>query len=135
MSELWSYKGSPSGVDEMRRNEVTLFMNKFADKVVSKAKDFAPYSTAPNRKDGDHFKDSIKQKRDGDSWLVGSDVPHAIYVELDTRKHDIRPRNKKFLRFEVGGDVVFTKKTVKHPGTKGQHVLTKALDEEMKGLR
>lgn len=43
-----------------------------------------------------------------------------------TPAHVIRARRKKSLRFTVGGKVVF-RKSVRHPGTRGTHFLTKSL--------
>jgi len=42
---------------------------------------------------------------------------YAGFIEYGTRAHVIRPRRKKFLRFRVGGRVVFARK-VNHPGTR-----------------
>lgn len=42
---------------------------------------------------------------------------YASHIEYGTRAHVIRPRRKKFLRFRVGGRVVFARK-VNHPGTR-----------------
>lgn len=60
---------------------------------------------------------------------------YSIHVERDTRAHEIRPRNRKALRWaassgdarltgtpRTGGRVRFAKR-VWHPGTKGQHVM------------
>jgi len=50
---------------------------------------------------------------------VGSVVAyarHAAMVEYGTKPHVIAARRKKFLRFEVGGNVLF-RRAVNHPGT------------------
>ena len=78
---------------------------------------------------------------------VGHDekrAPHAIFVTAGTRPHEIRPKDKKSLRWVVGNRFVFAK-SVKHPGYRGDgymlHALTIALrqlpeitDRAMKGL-
>lgn len=53
---------------------------------------------------------------------------HAVLFVLNgTRPHLIRPRRKKgVLRFEVGGDVVFTR-LVRHPGTRPNNFMARAL--------
>jgi hypothetical protein len=45
-------------------------------------------------------------------------TPQAEWTDKGTRPHDIRPRNKKALRFKVGGRTVFAK-VVHHPGNDG----------------
>lgn len=50
------------------------------------------------------------------------------YHMLGTAPHVIRARRRKALRFvTAGGQVVFAQK-VNHPGTRGTHFLTRALD-------
>ncbi|GAA2948129.1 hypothetical protein ACFPN0_15315 [Kitasatospora cinereorecta] len=58
--------------------------------------------------------------------VITCDHPATRFVLDGTRPHLIRPRNKKFLRFEIGGEVVFTK-LVRHPGTKPNNFLARAL--------
>lgn len=41
---------------------------------------------------------------------------HAKYIEGGTKAHVIRPKRARFLRFYVGGNVVYARK-VNHPGT------------------
>jgi hypothetical protein len=66
---------------------------------------------------------------------IGPHVEYAPFVEEDTRPHEIRPKGKAALRFEPGrklrlakggkrkaGDIIFAG-VVKHPGTKGQHIV------------
>lgn len=52
--------------------------------------------------------------------------PKVRFVLDGTRPHLIRPRRAKALRFEVGGDVVFSK-LVRHPGTRPNPFLQRAL--------
>jgi hypothetical protein len=52
---------------------------------------------------------------------------HAVhYVLQGTRPHLIRARRARFLRFEVGGQVMF-RKVVHHPGTRANPFLQRAL--------
>ena len=56
---------------------------------------------------------------------VGHDpnrAPHAMFVQLGTRPHEIRPKNKKALRWASGGQFFFAGK-VKHPGYRGDPYL------------
>ncbi|MFK0063337.1 hypothetical protein ACIQTN_29430 [Streptomyces werraensis] len=52
--------------------------------------------------------------------------PKVRLVLDGTRPHLIRPRRRQYLRFEVGGDVVFTK-LVRHPGMRPNNFLARAL--------
>ena len=52
-------------------------------------------------------------------------APHAIFVQLGTRPHEIRPKNKKALRWSGGGKFFFAGK-VNHPGYIGDAYLINA---------
>lgn len=59
---------------------------------------------------------------------VGHDparAPHAVFVQLGTRPHEIRPKNKKALRWASGGKFFFAGK-VNHPGYRGDAYLINA---------
>jgi hypothetical protein len=59
---------------------------------------------------------------------VGHDparAPHAVFVQLGTRPHEIRPKNKKALRWVAGNGFVFAGK-VNHPGYRGDGYLFNA---------
>lgn len=55
----------------------------------------------------------------------GQRAPHAIFVQLGTRPHVIRPKNKKALRWASGGKFFFAGK-VNHPGYRGDAYLINA---------
>lgn len=58
---------------------------------------------------------------DGSQWEIGHDLqaaPHALFVHWGTKPHKIEPKNKKMLRFPVGGQFAFARE-VNHPGYKG----------------
>ncbi|MFF1834244.1 hypothetical protein ACFVXE_08565 [Streptomyces sp. NPDC058231] len=68
---------------------------------------------------------------DGPKGLQGvivCDHPKVRLVLDGTRPHIIRPRRAKALRFEVGGRVVYAA-YVRHPGTKPNNFLKRALRE------
>jgi hypothetical protein len=68
------------------------------------------------------------------SRQVGHDekrAPHAKYVLHGTPPHDIRPKNKKALRWVVGNRFVFAK-FVKHPGYIGDNYLDRAADDAVR---
>lgn len=50
------------------------------------------------------------------------------YVEEGSRPHIIRPKRRRFLKFEVDGKTVFAKQ-VRHPGIKPRRVLERSFEE------
>ncbi|SCG15531.1 hypothetical protein GA0070610_1765 [Micromonospora echinofusca] len=61
--------------------------------------------------------------------FVVNDVEYAAAVHGGTQPHQIRPRRPGgVLRFETGGQVVFTT-LVNHPGTRAQPWLREAMEE------
>ena len=58
---------------------------------------------------------SIHTDRSG--VIVATDDDVWNMLDQGTRRHSIRPRRKRFLRFSAGGRIVYTKH-VNHPGTK-----------------
>jgi hypothetical protein len=55
----------------------------------------------------------------------GQRAPHAIFVQLGTKAHEIRPKDKKTLRWASGGKFFFARK-VRHPGYRGDGYLIDA---------
>ncbi|KUN32553.1 hypothetical protein AQJ11_03230 [Streptomyces corchorusii] len=69
----------------------------------------------------------VQQGPRGLEGVVRCDHPAVLYVLHGTRPHLIRPRRRNgVLRFEVGGEVVFTR-LVRHPGTRANNFLGRAL--------
>lgn len=71
---------------------------------------------------------SIYKARIPGGWTIGHDLqhaPHARFVVEGTRPHLITPKNKKALRWPVGGKFAFAKE-VRHPGYKGDNYLQRA---------
>jgi hypothetical protein len=62
------------------------------------------------------------------SSFVVAGAKHARWVEEGTKPHVIRPRRKKWLRFEQNGAIRFSKK-VHHPGTKPRPFMQRARDK------
>jgi len=68
---------------------------------------------------------------------VGHDpqrAPHALFVQLGTRPHEIRPKTKKLLRWASNGKF-FSSKLVKHPGYRGDAYLIEAATEAVRQFR
>lgn len=62
----------------------------------------------------------------GKSIKVISSNPHTVLVHNGSPAHLIRPRNARYLRFEIAGRVVYTK-LVRHPGYGGNPFMRDAL--------
>jgi len=67
------------------------------------------------------------QKKGRLSYVVYFNKEYAAHVEFGVSAHEIRPKNKDFLAFQVNGNWVYTKKAVMHPGFKGRFYLTDAI--------
>ncbi|MBE2294770.1 MAG: hypothetical protein IAF00_07455 [Phycisphaerales bacterium] len=82
---------------------------------------------------------SLRLRPDGDdAWIIDHDTqhaPHAVFVHWGTRAHDIRPRDKKVLRWTQGGgnrtSYVFAR-FVRHPGYEGDPWLVTAAEEAIR---
>lgn len=71
---------------------------------------------------------------DGSQWEIGHDLqvaPHVLFVHWGTRPHKIKPKNKKMLRFPVGGKFAFARE-VNHPGYRGDPWLAEQAAEAPK---
>lgn len=70
--------------------------------------------------------------RTGASGWLGNTAQHAPFVLFPTRPHTIAPRRRKALRYLRGvapaggagvGNIVFSRRAVRHPGTRGNNVV------------
>ncbi len=55
-------------------------------------------------------------------------APYAVFVELGTAPHEMRPVNASVLAFEAGGKMVFTS-LVRHPGSKPNPFMERAAED------
>lgn len=67
------------------------------------------------------------------TYVTGTGVSYAIFVEYGTRPHTITPDDAQALNFSVGGQEVFAKK-VEHPGTEPQPFLRSAAEETQRRM-
>lgn len=119
------------GVDELRRRlspfrleqAVTTSLKLVARELTSEVR-----KRTPEGKTG-KLRRTLRILARGDGFVVAFAQPYAGFVEFGTRPHMIFPRKAKALRFVVGGRVVFAKH-VRHPGTKGAHMVERTLHEE-----
>lgn len=66
--------------------------------------------------------------------IVGHDLkeaPQALWVNLGTKPHEIRPKNKKALRWVAGSRFAFAK-VVKHPGYQGDAYIIRAATDALR---
>ncbi|KKL10653.1 hypothetical protein LCGC14_2553680 [marine sediment metagenome] len=58
---------------------------------------------------------------------------HGFYVEFGTPPHIIKPKTKKALAFQSGGETIIVKE-VKHPGTRAQPFIRNTFKAELPGI-
>ena len=77
---------------------------------------------------------SLKNSYSAGEYRIWHDLqhaPHAAFVHWGTRPHKISAKNRKALRFPVGGKFVFAK-WVNHPGYKGDpYFVTEAKPDDV----
>lgn len=95
-------------------------MSTRTERVANIARNEAPGSM------GDYIDWKVTEGPRGLQGVITCDHRAVHYVLNGTRPHLIRPRRARALRFEVGGDIVYTK-LVRHPGTRANPFLQRAL--------
>ena len=104
-------------------------MAKLADEI---------YQNAFNRADA-HTQTGVllsalyNRKKSDLRYEVGIDnrrASYGIFVHNGTKPHEIRAKNRKFLRWVVSSEFIFAKK-VKHPGYKGDAFFELAIKQEV----
>lgn len=93
---------------------------------VKRAKDDAPVRTATYH-GSIQMRPAVLEGGKMTGYWGSFRVLYAIFIELGTRAHIIRPKTKKALYWPGSAHPV---KEVKHPGTKGKHVLINAANKE-----
>lgn len=81
--------------------------------------------------DTGNLRDSIGIQVVGDRVIVGPDMsqaPYAGYVEFGTKPHEIRPKEAKALRFQMGNKTVYAR-VVHHPGTQPAYFVARAFQQ------
>jgi len=61
----------------------------------------------------------------------GQQAPYNVFVHFGSRPHDIRPKDRKALRWVSGSSFVFSK-FVRHPGYKGDPFMVTAVDNVLR---
>jgi hypothetical protein len=110
------------------RARIPAAVSKTAHDIASDAQILAPVDTG-------NLRGSIGTDLDDDGLgaTVGPTASYGAIVEWGSAPHIIRPKNGGFLRFVIGGRVVFTRQ-VMHPGTAPQPYLGPAFDRNIGGF-
>jgi hypothetical protein len=100
-----------------------LLVERLAEVAYTEAYHGAPWKT------GKLAKSIVKEVDEDGTSVIRALAPYAKYVVKGTAPHEIRPVNASCLKFEAaGGDVVFTR-LVRHPGTKPNPFLERAVEK------
>ena len=128
---MLSFKIKTSGVD-LKKLDLRKPLQKLVNRLTEYAYVVMRFEEAPEKTG--RLKGSIKRRKRGLEGEVSVGVPYAIYVELGTMPHEIRPVHAKALRFTTeAGEVVFTK-LVRHPGTKPNPFIKRTMERTSKQL-
>ena len=119
---------------------------EFLKEVTYEAHKKAIKYAAPHRRTGQMEKNIRRRVKknegqiyiDDEAMLVdwrGKQVNYAAFVLFGTRPHEIKPKNKRALRFFYKGiDEFVYRKKVHHPGYKGDDFLYRAVKDTFKQL-
>lgn len=114
--------GAISSHDAHMRHAIDRWQDVAGGVVLREAERLSPFKTGRLRK-------SLFAESHGTVIRVGTRMPYAKYVVNGTRPHMISPMRGKALRFFIRGQVVFSK-GVRHPGTRPNRFLQKALENK-----
>ena len=99
-----------------------LLVERLAEVAYAEAFYGAPWRT------GKLARSIVKEVEDGEARIVAL-APYAKFVIEGTAPHEIRPVNASVLAFKArSGDMVFTR-LVRHPGTKPNPFMQRAVDK------
>jgi len=107
----------------------TVISRRLAETIRSNAERLAPTRTG-------RLKRSIRIVEGAGSYMVlmgGREAPYAKFIEYGSRPHTITARKAMALRFEAHGDVIYAK-YVRHPGTRAQRILARAIELSLREL-
>lgn len=117
-----------------------LFEERLGPEITEDARRYAPVGPStpgPPAHEGGELRESISFHLNGHSLIVRADAPYALFVEMGTRPHIIRPhprpslsgRGQHSLHWTEGGEDIFAA-VVHHPGTRAQAFLRSALFQQ-----
>jgi HK97 gp10 family phage protein len=109
-------------------------LTSMGESIVARAKAAAPVKTGK-------LKESIAYQVRGNKLVAGPTVPYAPYMEFGTATRGefggppyiITPRKAQYLRFQINGKWITTKRVV-HPGVAARPFMRPAVQEALGGL-
>ena len=113
----------PVAVHELFRAVAARFMPVLANRILNNASERCNV-------DNGTLRASLHVVPGGESFRVGSSLPYARAVHEGSRPHRIVASRARVLRFNGAGGVVF-RRSVNHPGYRGNAFLADAMREEV----
>jgi hypothetical protein len=119
------------GIPQLQRRldaigELGSFMRDLALSAVGEEKRLSPVRTGNLRRTIHVARVSAREA------VVEASANYAAFVEFGTRPHEIRPRNRKALRWKSGGAYRFAR-VVQHPGTRAQPYMIPGAEKAISG--
>lgn len=102
-----------------------------ADLIAAEAKQTHAYKDRSGALTNSIMRDAVTGSFDGQDLgcTVSAGAPYAVFVELGTRRHKIKPKYRRALRWPVEGGFAFAK-SVNHPGTQPTYFLRRAVETQ-----
>jgi hypothetical protein len=110
------------GIEKKAKDAVNKGVYDAADMVFAKSQEYAPIDKGTLRKS------AVVSYGPGPKAKIEYKATYAAAVHEGTKPHEIRPKNKKALAFEIDGKEIVVKK-VMHPGTEPRPFLARAVEE------
>lgn len=77
---------------------------------------------------------SINSEINDTQSITRTNTGYGLFVDQPTAQHVIRPNISKFLRFQIGSQVIYAKE-VFHPATKGAYFIQNTVDQVSSQLK
>lgn len=125
MATVWTLELNQGALQQVGMDRAKDLVTGVTRRTLNRSAVLCPVDTGRLRASGSMRVGSFGNEVRGE---VEYDADYAMIVHDGTPPHVIRPRRGQFLRFEVGGRVVYARE-VRHPGTKARPFLATALRE------
>ena len=108
---------------------VPMALQMGGDMVAAEAKQNHAYTDRTGTLTNSIMRDEVQGSFEGQDLqcTVWAGAPHAVFVELGTKPHKIRPRYRRSLRWPVEGGFAFARE-VNHPGTRPVYFMRRAAE-------
>lgn len=130
MDDIGSLLKKFRGVPERLERNLAIAVRMAADEAAGEAKSNHDYTDRSSNLTNSIQPDGPTGSfRNGDlQAIVSAGAGYAVFVELGTRAHVIKPKFRKALRFPTAGGFGFAKR-VNHPGTRARFFLRNAVQK------